>query len=448
MPLDVSVLTRFRNGYRVFVETGTYHGDGVKAALAAGFQEVHSIELADLHFQNAKRVFANEPRVHLWFGDSSRVIGSVIKSISDPILFWLDGHHSCGDTAKGEKWSPLMDELKVIAEHPVKTHTILVDDMRCWNRDNPEFRFGKEDIEAAIRAINPNYVISYVTGDPRFVDDVLVAVINPGIKSTTKDKPLLLSCAKNVYSQFGEDGIISKLFDCIGRKEKQLCIEFGATDGFWYSNTAHLWSTNRDWKAVLIESNPQHIPALTRNTDPHKNCLPIHRKVKFEKDDPNTLNNILRDHAIVIPNDGLIDLLSIDVDGDDCYIFQSLKRDGLKARIVIVEHNPTFPYWMDIAQTAGRHAGCSVAALTRIAKDDGYRLVCVTDSNCIFLHETSDYEAVAKMYETDVEKMCAAVLRKYLSCVISTYNGLQKTLNHGPYGSNGVMPNDTVILSS
>lgn len=441
MPLDISVLNRFRNGYRVFVETGTYHGDGVRAALAAGFEEVHSIELAPHHFENARKTFATDPRVHIWHGDSSKVLNSVIKTISEPIVFWLDGHYSCGDTARGNKWCPLMEELQVIQKR-AKPDTILIDDMRCWTRDNPEYGFGKEDIEAAIRSINPSYSIQYVTGDPRFINDVLVAQILQPLPHAS----LLFQCARNVYSQFGEDGIIQKIFEMIGVKTtgSGLCVEFGAADGFWFSNTANLWSSKTNganWKAVLIESNPQHTPALTRLTANYKNCLAIHRTVT-----PENLAALLREHHVVLSD--VIDLLSIDVDGDDIYIFESLKRQGIEARVVIVEHNPTFPYWVDIAQKPGQRAGSSVQALNRVGRMNDYVLVCVTDSNCIFVRK-SEAMKITQYYDTDMDKLCGPVLQKYLTCIGSTYNGLQKTIGTCfPYGNSGVMPNDVISIRS
>ena len=46
----------------------------------------------------------------------------------EPCLFWLDGHYSAGITAKGEKETPIWEELEHICDHPIKNHVILIDD--------------------------------------------------------------------------------------------------------------------------------------------------------------------------------------------------------------------------------------------------------------------------------------------------------------------------------
>jgi hypothetical protein len=69
-----------------------------------------------------------------------------------------------------------------------------------------------------------------------------------------------------------------------------------------------------------------------------------------------------------------IDLLSIDVDGDDYYIFQSLKY--LRPRVIICEFHPTMPAHIDLYPKYHNYTGCSVAALVYIVTAyDGTYLV-------------------------------------------------------------------------
>jgi len=56
--------------------------------------------------------------------------------VEKPCLFWLDGHYSGGNTAKGEKETPIMEELRQICAHPVKNHLILIDDAREFTGQN------------------------------------------------------------------------------------------------------------------------------------------------------------------------------------------------------------------------------------------------------------------------------------------------------------------------
>lgn len=91
----------------------------------------------------------------------------------------------------------------------------------------------------------------------------------------TTRKPRLLDFRKTIHSQFGEDGIIEKIFEIIGTTSK-VCVEFGAWDGFFLSNTAALWT--KDWKGVLIEAEQNKFLALLDNVRNYS-CVPILAKV-------------------------------------------------------------------------------------------------------------------------------------------------------------------------
>src|SRR2546425_12007741 len=92
--------TLFRS--QIFVETGTYRGDMVEA-MKPLFHKIYSIELSDALFAEAQRRFRLDTHVELIHGDSGKELGRVMERIHQPALFWLDGHYSAGDTARGEK---------------------------------------------------------------------------------------------------------------------------------------------------------------------------------------------------------------------------------------------------------------------------------------------------------------------------------------------------------
>jgi hypothetical protein len=166
MSLPRETLLKFPN--RVFVETGTNMGDGVALALDCGFQRVISIELSAHYYEAASRRFANDPRVTLIGGDSALELGPAIRDIDEPMTFWLDGHAVPGlpNTAPG--LCPIFWELAGIGQHHIKTHTILVDDVRCFGTDVLN-NITLDEVQKAIRVINPAY--EFV-----FVGDVLAAV--------------------------------------------------------------------------------------------------------------------------------------------------------------------------------------------------------------------------------------------------------------------------------
>ena len=166
---------RFINQY--FVETGTYVGDGVKFALRAKFPEIHSIEIDYNLYNRNKGTFRAYPNVHIWYGDSSIDLWNIIKDLNQPITFWLDGH-CCPPRTDGGKNTPLMEELDQIKRHPIKTHTILIDDMHCCGTILFDF-LTKDQIAEKIREINQEYTISFVDGGDagEYKDNIMVARI-------------------------------------------------------------------------------------------------------------------------------------------------------------------------------------------------------------------------------------------------------------------------------
>src|SRR5581483_10712642 len=90
---------------------------------------------------------------------------------------------------------------------------------------------------------------------------VISLLVTGDISAKESEKPKLSDFKLNVFSQWGEDGIIQKIFNIIGVKSK-ICVEFGAADGFYFSNTANLWSKDPSWKAVLIECDPKFFSQL------------------------------------------------------------------------------------------------------------------------------------------------------------------------------------------
>ena len=94
-----------------------------------------------------------------------------MSTIVSPATFWLDGHWAGGGTARGKYESPLIQELEAIGRHHIKTHTILIDDIRCWNRDVQGF--DREALSKACLQINLEYTISFSKG--YIENDILIA---------------------------------------------------------------------------------------------------------------------------------------------------------------------------------------------------------------------------------------------------------------------------------
>lgn len=228
---------------------------------------------------------------------------------------------------------------------------------------------------------------------------------------STPKKPKLSDFARNDFSQWGEDGIIEKIFQIIGTTSK-VAIEFGANDGFYFSNTANLWKKH-NWKAILIEGNKKHFNTLLQNTHSF-DCLPICEYVGIKE---SSLETILKRYGV----NEQIDLLSFDIDGNDYYVLQSLKT--LRPRVIIIEHNPTLPATLDLYQpydsaSLCRGFGCSVGALNRIAESKGYKLVCITLTNSIFV-----LEKLFDLFEEFETSLREIQVEDHIKYVVTTYRG-------------------------
>ena len=123
-----------RHGCRVLVETGTFYGDMVHA-MRPHFDRVYSIELSGELFARACRRFRGCDDVELIHGDSSQELVKLVPQITERALFWLDGHWSAGETAKGAKETPISEELDLLLPLVDQGHVLLVDDARCFGSD-------------------------------------------------------------------------------------------------------------------------------------------------------------------------------------------------------------------------------------------------------------------------------------------------------------------------
>ena len=132
-------------GLRVFVETGTYRGEMLKA-LYEDFGKLISIELSEELFEAARAKFAAFPKIHLVQGDSGVKLREAIKDLAEPALFWLDAHYSAGITAGAGMDAPIIKELSCLSSRPQPRDTILIDDARLfgWDFGYPKLKVIRE----------------------------------------------------------------------------------------------------------------------------------------------------------------------------------------------------------------------------------------------------------------------------------------------------------------
>ncbi len=165
-----------RYGLKILVETGTYYGDMVQA-MRPYFEKIYSIELSAALHERARRRFRGVDRIELLRGDSGVELGRLMPGIDRPALFWLDGHYSAGITAKGEKETPIFEELGHVFAAPDIGHVIVIDDARCFGTDPAYPTMG--DLTAFVRANRPDHDITIDGDSIRIVPRSTLAVGQP-----------------------------------------------------------------------------------------------------------------------------------------------------------------------------------------------------------------------------------------------------------------------------
>ena len=190
----------------------------------------------------------------------------------------------------------------------------------------------------------------------------------------------LNSYKKNIRSQHGEDGIIEKIFEIIPDCKK-FCVEFGAWDGQLLSNTWNLIS-NFGWSGLLIECEKDRFLNLKNYYAKNPYVFCVNRFVHFKGE--NTLDKILEEYKV--PEN--FDLLSIDIDGNDYHVWDSMIK--YKPKLIIIEYNPTIPNDINFIQEAsfGINQGSSLMAMIELGKSKGYEFVATTLNNAFFVRST------------------------------------------------------------
>jgi hypothetical protein len=189
--------------------------------------------------------------------------------------------------------------------------------------------------------------------------------------------PNLRDVGFRVYSQVDEDGILLYIFSLIGTRTKR-CIElaFGSPYG---ANTTNLLC-NWGWTGLLIEGDESQARDAKEYFRLHPDTWYFPPAVVHAWVTKENINAIVDEHNFT----GEIDLLSLDVDGNDWWFWKEL--DVVRPRVVIVEYNNlwnseravTVPYREDFVYDAGSptlHLGASLLAFVKLAREKGYRLV-------------------------------------------------------------------------
>jgi hypothetical protein len=228
--------------------------------------------------------------------------------------------------------------------------------------------------------------------------------------------PRLSEFARDVTSQNGEDGMVAKLAQDL-RLETGWCVEFGAWDGKHLSNTWDLW-TNHGWSAFLLEALPSRFADLEHQSK-KPSVVTMCARVGWEGD--NRLDQLLA--AAAVPAD--FELLSIDIDGDDYWVWEATSS---RPKIVIIEYNSSFAPEVEFVQEKGGYTGSGAASFVRLAEDKGYTLVDLTITNLIFVR--SDLVPTLSVDTLPLDELFD---RSWLPIIYSDYAGVHHLIKSGPW---------------
>ena len=207
---------------------------------------------------------------------------------------------------------------------------------------------------------------------------------------------------KKCFSQTDEDGITLEIIKRIGCNDGTY-IEFGVGDGL-ECNTLILAALG--WKGFWVGGED-----LAFNIKNENKFLYIKDWITLDN-----ITNLARNGLNTLGIQS-VDLISLDLDGNDIYFVQELLDKGLLPKIFIVEYNGKFPppikfqieydakhQWM-----GDDYFGASLSSFVDLFSIHGYRLICCnahTGSNAFFVK--NEYISLFSEVPTDIEKVYVA----------------------------------------
>ena len=194
----------------------------------------------------------------------------------------------------------------------------------------------------------------------------------------------LVPFGHKVYSQGDEDGLIREVFSRIGLTNK-VFVEFGIGDGLQNNTLSLLFD---GWHGLWIDAASQSINSIRKHFSSIINHqLQVIESVVTKENINDVISGNLQDREI--------DLLSIDIDGNDCHVLGAITC--IEPRVIIIEYNakfaPPLRFCMDynpLHTWKGDDCyGASLKFLESSLGDNGYCLVgcSLTGVNALFVRQ-------------------------------------------------------------
>jgi len=173
-----------------------------------------------------------------------------------------------------------------------------------------------------------------VQGSASLANTVLYSMYRESLLSCerNRDPKRLLKYGFRAYSQHDEDGMIYEIFDRIGVSNRTF-LEFGVGDGT-ENNTLYLLLAG--WRGLWIDGNDTNAASINPQFSSFIQSDKLTFLNRFVSRD--SINEIIEKGREGLP--GEIDLLSIDIDGNDYWVWEALSQ--VQPRVVVVEYNAVF----------------------------------------------------------------------------------------------------------
>jgi hypothetical protein len=223
--------------------------------------------------------------------------------------------------------------------------------------------------------------------------DMDVAEIKASVAQ--RDPEALLLSGYKVYSQADEDGIIARIFEIIGQKNR-LFVEIGCGNGL--ENNSHNLLIN-GWRGVWIDGDADNVSYIQSELAYKRNPVLSVRQAFVNRENVNDIVSAGLDDIGIAQLPAEVDLLSIDIDGNELHVWQAL--GVVRPRVICMEYNGRFrPPAEIVIQYKGEHAyrgddyqGASLQFLNNALRAGGYRLVAcnISGVNAFFVRTTESW---------------------------------------------------------
>lgn len=233
-----------------------------------------------------------------------------------------------------------------------------------------------------------------------------------------EELPKLSEVGFSVHSQFDEDGILLYIFSIIGTKNKKV-VEICAGNGRECNATNLI--LNHGWHGLLLDGDRNLIEQAQDFFQKNKSTWLFPPVCKSSWITKENVNSIISDEGFK----GEVDLLSLDIDGNDYWIWKEI--NSISPRVLICEISNicpdnlaiTIPYKEDFCYTdpSNYHEefrSVSSLAMINLSKAKGYRLIGSNKYgfNYVFMREDVGTEYFPEIPLSDISSLPYPVYAK------------------------------------